>query len=449
VVNSRKSNTHVVVVGGGFAGLACTRKLAKSNDVRITLIDKNNYHQFQPLLYQLATAGLGTGDVATSLRQVLRGHANVDVKMSEVMVVEPKTRTVATRTGETYQGDFLVLATGSCANFFDVQGAEKNSVPLYSLEDAQRLRSRVLTMFEDADRNPKIVDDGALNFIIIGGGPTGTELAGALADMTNLTMTREYTDLAVKRARVYLIESGHFLLAPFSTEAHEYAARALRQKGVQVRLGEEVKEITPEYVSLSDGTRIPTRTAIWAGGVMAASLADHSGLPRGCGGRIEVHPDLTVEGFPGVYALGDFANIPGADGRALPQLASVAQQCGTWTANNILADIAGEPRTAFYYRDRGILAMIGRDAAIAEIGRKRHELEGPIAFAAWLGVHALLMTGVREKIDAFIDWAWDYFSKIRPVQVLDRSDDNRIGWDQGAPAESSGSATSPSEKART
>jgi NADH dehydrogenase len=356
------------------------------------------------------------------------------------MVVEPRTRTVTTRTGETYQGDFLVLAAGSCANFFDTQGAEKNSLPLYSLEEARQLRSRVLTMFEDADRDPKIVEDGGLNFVIIGGGPTGTELAGALADMINLTMTREYTDLAVKRARIYLIEHGHSLLAPFSAETQEYAARVLRQKGVQLRLGDEVKEITPEHVILSDGTRIQTRTAVWAGGLMAASLAEHTGLPRGRGGRIEVQPDLTVEGFPGVYALGDFANVPDTDGRALPQLASVAQQCGAWTANNILAEVAGKPRTAFHYRDRGILAMIGRDAAVAEIGRKKHELDGPIAFAAWLGVHALLMTGVREKIEAFIDWAWDYFSRNRPIQVLDRSDENRINWDQGAPVES---ATKP------
>lgn len=446
-MNSATSKPHVVVVGGGFAGLACARRLAKSDALRLTLIDKNNYHQFQPLLYQLATAELGTGDVATSLRQLFRGHANVDVKMSEVMVVDPTTRTVTTRTGETYQGDFLVLAAGSCANFFDTQGAEKNSLPLYSLDEAQRLRSRVLGMFEDADRDPKIVEDGALNFVIIGGGPTGTELAGALADMINLTMTREYTDLAVKRARIYLVEHGHALLAPFSAEAHEYAARKLRQKGVQLRLGDEVKEITPEYVVLSDGTKILTRTAIWAGGLMAAPLAEHAGLPRGRGGRIEVQPDLTVEGFPGVYALGDFANVPDADGRALPQLASVAQQCGTWTATNILTEIAGKPRTAFRYHDKGIMAMIGRDAAVAEVGRNRHELDGPIAFAAWLGVHALLMTGVREKIEAFIDWAWDYFSRTRPIQVLDRGDQNRIDWDQGEPAESS--TTPPSVNTST
>jgi len=427
-VDTNATKTHIVIVGGGFAGLGCARKLAKSDDVRVTLIDKNNYHQFQPLLYQIATSELGSGDVATSLRQSLRAHANVDVKMSEVMVADPRSRTVTTRDGQSYQGDFLVLAAGSQANFFNTQGAEQYSFPLYSLEEAQRLRSRVLAVFEDADRDPGLVDKGALNFVVIGGGPTGTELAGALADMINLTMPREYPELAVKRAQVYLVEHGSTLLAPFSVEAHEYAARALQRKGVRLLLGQAVTEVASDHARLSDGTVIPSRTVVWAGGLMASPLADDSGLPRGRGGRIEVQPDLTVDGFPGVYVLGDFANIPGADGRPLPQLASVSQQCGVWTANNILAEIAGKPRTAFHYHDKGIMAMIGRDAAVAELGSKRHELEGPIAAAAWLGVHAALMSGVRERIEAFIDWAWNYFGKVRPIQVLDRSDENRIDW---------------------
>jgi NADH dehydrogenase len=431
-VDTNTTKKHVVIVGGGFAGLGCARTLAKSDDVRVTLIDRHNYHQFQPLLYQVATAELGPGDIATSLRQSLRAYANVDVKMSEVMVADPTHRTVTTRDGQSYQGDFLVLAAGSQANFFHTPGAEPNGFPLYSLEEAERLRSRVLTVFEDADRDPSVIEKGALNFVVIGGGPTGTELAGALADMVNLTMTREYHDLAVKRAQVYLVEHGSTLLAPFSAEAHEYAARALQRKGVRLLLGQAVTEVASDQVRLSDGTVIPTRTAVWAGGLMAAPLADNSGLPRGRGGRIEVEPDLTVDGFPGVYALGDFANIPGADGRALPQLASVAQQCGVWTAKNILAEISGKPRTAFHYHDKGIMAMIGRDAAVAELGSKRHELEGPIAVAAWLGVHALLMSGVRERIEAFVDWTWNYFGKVRPIQVLDRSNENRIDWGEEA-----------------
>jgi NADH:ubiquinone reductase (H+-translocating) len=431
-MNNHDFKPHVVIVGGGFAGLACARKLAKSDNVRVTLIDKNNYHQFQPLLYQLATAELSTPDVATSLRHSLRGHANVDVKMQEVTAVNPVTRTVTTRQGESYRGDFLVLAAGSQANFFGTAGAKENAFPLYSLEEAQRLRSRILAVFEEADRDPKLVEQGALNFVIVGGGATGTEIAGALADMINLTMPTEYGDLAVNYARVYLVDHGKALLAPFPVKAHDYAAQALQRKGVQLLMGIGVKEVAPDRVLLSDGSSILTRTAVWAGGLMAAPLAANTGLPQGHGRRIEVGPDLTVQGFPGVYALGDFANISGPDNETLPQLGSVAQQGGEWTAKNILAEIAGEARTPFHYRDKGIMAMIGRDSAVAAIGKKKHELDGPIAFAAWLGVHALLMSGVRERIEAFIDWAWDYFGKSRPTQVLDRSDQRRIDWGEGA-----------------
>ncbi len=428
----------VVIVGGGFAGLACARKLAKSSDdVQITLIDKNNYNQFQPLLYQLATAELGTDDVAASLRQCLCRHSNVEVNLGEVVGANPKTRTVTTRQGKSYQGDFLVLAAGSQANFFGTTGGVDNAFPLYSLEEAQNLRSRILTVFEDAVRDSSLVEKGALNFVIVGGGPTGAEIAGALADMVQNTMTREYADLAVKRTRVYLIDHGHSLLSAFPVEAHEYAARTLQRKGVQLRLGTGVKEVAPDHALLSDGTSIPTRTVIWAGGLMAAPLAANAGLPRGHGGRIEVRPDLKVEGFPGIYVLGDFANIPAGDGETLPQLGSVAQQCGVWAAKNILAEIAGEAPTAFHYHDKGIMAMIGRNAAVAAIGKKRHELDGPVAFAAWLGVHALLMSGARVKIEAFIDWAWSYFEKSRPIQVLDRSDEKRIDWDDGTETDKS------------
>jgi NADH:ubiquinone reductase (H+-translocating) len=429
-MNTRGSPKHVVIVGGGFAGLACARKLAKSDDVQITLIDKNNYSQFLPLLYQLATCQLGTDDVAASLRQSLVRHTNAEVKRSEVAAVDPKTRTVTTRDGKSYQGDFLVLAAGSQANFFGTAGAQENAFPLYSVEEAQRLRSRILTVFEDADRDPKLLEQGALNFVVIGGGPTGTEISGALADMIHHTMTREYTDLAVNRAQVYLIDHGHALLAAFPADAHDYAARALQRKGVQLKLGTAVKEVAPDRVLLSDGTSIPTRTVIWAGGLMASPLSASSGLQRGHGGRIEARPDLTVEGFPGVYVLGDFANIPSSDNEALPQLGSVAQQSGVWAAKNILAEIAGEARTPFHYHDKGIMAMIGRNSAVAAIGKKRHELDGPIAFAAWIGVHALLMSGVRARIEAFVDWAWSYFGRSGPIQVLDRSDETRIDWGQ-------------------
>jgi NADH:ubiquinone reductase (H+-translocating) len=435
-MNIYGAKVHVVIVGGGFAGLACARKLAQSDDVRVTLIDKHNYHQFQPLLYQLATAELATGDIATSLRQSLRRHPNVDVKMQEVTTVKPATGTVTTREGESYQGDFLVLAAGSQANFFGTTGAKENAFPLYSVVDAQRLRSRILAVFEDADRDRVLVEQGALNFVVVGGGATGTEIAGALADMINLTMPGEYGDLALNYARIYLVDHRQELLGSFPVKAHEYAARVLQEKGVQLLMGVGVKEVASDHVALSDGTSILTRTTVWAGGLMASPLAAKTALPQGRGGRIEVRPDLTVEGFPGVYALGDFANVPSPEGQSLPQLGSVALQSGGWAAKNILADIAGETRTPFHYHDKGIMAMIGRDAAVAVVGKKRHELDGPIAFAAWLGVHALLMATVRERIEAFIDWAWNYFGRSRPIQVLDRSDAGRIDWNEGAKGES-------------
>ena len=437
---SGEAQTHVVIVGGGFAGLGCARRLCKHDDVHVTLIDQHNYHQFQPLLYQLATSQLSSGDVAYPLRAAFRKHPNVDVKLAEVGALDPEARTVTTVEGQTYAGDVLVLAAGAQANFFRTPGAEAEAFPLYSVEDAERLRSRILAVFEDADRDPRLIDQGALNFVVVGAGPTGTELAGALADMISGTMAVEYRDLAVQAAHIYLVDVGHAVLGAFSDRAHTYASKALERKGVKLRLGTAVKEVAPDRVVLSDGTTIMTRCVVWAGGEMAAPLAATGGLPTGRGGRVDVQGDLTVEGFPNVYALGDMANIPGPDGAALPQLGSVALQGGQWTADNIRAGIAGKPPKAFHYHDKGIMAMIGRGAAVAEVGEHRHELHGSIAFAAWLGVHAMLMTGVRARVDAFVDWASDYFSTARGPQVLDRSGAARIDWGDPEEAEAETSA---------
>jgi NADH dehydrogenase len=219
------------------------------------------------------------------------------------------------------------------------------------------------------------------------------------------------------------------LLGPFSDSAHDYVAKILSRKGVQMHLGVAVTEIGPGHVTLADGTTILTRCVIWGGGIMAPPLAAVAGLPLGRGGRIEVQPDLTVEGFDGVYAIGDVANIPAPQGGAHPQLGSVALQSGAWAADNIVADAAGKPRKSFHYHDKGIMAMIGRGAAIAEVGEHRHELHGVIAFSAWLGVHAALMSGVRNRVDAFISWGSDYFTSARGPQVLDRADVAQIDWD--------------------
>lgn len=316
---------HVIIIGCGFAGLGCAKKLAKHDNLHITLIDKNNYHQFQPLLYQLASSVLGSDQIATSIRELVKKRTNGDFKMAEVISIDPHTLTITTKTGEKYQGDFLVLATGSEAQFFGTPGASQYAFPLYSLNDAERLRSRILTVFEDVDRNQELMKKGALNFVIVGAGPTGTEMAGALADMLNDVMPCEYTDLDVKAARVYLVDPVPTVLNAFSEKSQKYATKQLQKRGVELRLGLSVKEVESGSVLLSDGTRILTHAVIWAAGLKATELANHSGLPQGHGQRINVQPDLTVNGFPNIYVLGDCANIPASAGKSFPQLGSIAR----------------------------------------------------------------------------------------------------------------------------
>ncbi len=419
----------VVIVGGGFAGLGCAHRLADEKDVSVTLIDRNNYHQFQPLLYQVATSQLAPSDIANSLRDVFADQENVDVKLAEIDSLDIGTKTVRSTDGGEWSADALVLAAGSQPNFFNTAGADDYSFPLYSLDDATKLRSRILGLLEQVDRDPSLIERGALNFVIVGGGPTGVEVAGAIADMINVTVPAEYTNLDASEAHIYLVDHGDALLKPFSDKAHGYVARVLKDKGVDVQLETGLQEVYSGHAVFSDGTVVPTRCIVWGGGIMAADVAANCGLAQGRGGRVDVEPDLTLKDHPGVYAIGDVANIPGPEGRQLPQLGSVALQSGAWAAENILADFKGEPRKPFEYHDKGIMAMIGRGAAIAEVGKNHHEVHGEFAHMAWLGVHASLMTGTKARIEAFVDWAWDGFSKTGGPHVLDRGDEANIDWD--------------------
>jgi NADH dehydrogenase len=431
----RDQPTHVVVVGGGFAGVACTRRLAGQPGVRVTLLERNGYHHFQPLLYQVATAELTPDDIRFDLEAMFAKDDNVEVRTAEVTAVDPSAPSVTLDGGEVVACDLLVLAAGSQPNFFHTPGADRHTFPLYSLQDAERVRSRVLQLIEDASAKPELVDEGALTFVIIGAGATGVETAGALAELVHDVMPHVHPHLAVAGAKIILVDLGHAVLGPFSPDAHDYAARQLQRRGVQLKLGTSATEIGPDHVTLSDGTVVRTHLTVWGGGLMAAPLAAGSGLAQGRGGRIDVRPDLTVEGFPAVYALGDLANIPDADDQALPQLGSVAQQAGDWAGRSILGSLRGEGRRPFQYHDKGIMAMIGRKAAVAEIGEHRHELHGRLAFAAWLGVHAQLLANAGAELHAFLTWADEFYlrSYHRSAALLDPAtiDTPRIHWNKG------------------
>ncbi len=429
-MSATNGRRHVVIVGGGFAGLGCAQRLAKHDQVRVTLIDRNNYHQFQPMLYQVATSQVAPASIANSLRDVFAGKDNIDIKLAEIVAVDTKTKTVTASDGGEWTGDVLVLAAGAQPNFFGTPGAPEHSFPLYSLDDATRLRSRILGIFEHVDRDPSLVSRGALNFVIVGGGPTGVEVAGAIADMLSITVPAEYRNLDPSVARVRVLDYGNALLTAFSDKAHGYVAKVMKDKGVEVQLGTGVKEVHSGHAVLSDGSVIATRCVIWGGGIMAAPVAADCGLAQGKGGRVDAQTDLTLAGDPDVYVVGDIANIPDpAGGEPLPQLGSVALQSGTWAADNILAGFEGKPRKPFAYHDKGIMAMIGRGAAIAEVGKKHHEVHGDLAHMAWLGVHASLLSGTRAKIEAVIDWSWDHFTSTGGPHVLDRDDAAEIDWE--------------------
>ena len=417
--------TRVLIIGGGFAGVACARELAKHKDVAVTLVDRNDYHQFQPLLYQVATSMLPGQNIAYPLRKIAAEYDDFEAKRADVVAINPAARTATTADGQVLAADYLVLAAGSQPNFFGTPGAE-HAFPLYSLDDAERLRTRIIQAFEEADRDPSKIDEGAITFVIVGGGPTGVEVAGARAELIHSTMLHEMPELE-KRATVHLVDHGKALLGMFADKAHGYAQRVLEKDGVQLHMGVAVTEIGPGHVTLSDGTSIPTRCVIWGGGLKAAPVAGSSGMTQGRGGRIDVDPDFRVPGFPGVLAIGDIANIPDRDGKTHPQLGSVALQSGSAAARTILDDRAGKTPKAFSYLDKGTMAMIGRGAAVAQVAGI--ELQGKAAFAAWLGVHAALMTGGSNRVDSFRSWAVDFFGKERAPQALDRSGTPEMIWE--------------------
>ncbi|GAA3872169.1 NAD(P)/FAD-dependent oxidoreductase [Leifsonia kafniensis] len=415
----------VIVAGGGMAGAACASELAK-NGIDVTLIDRHDYTQFQPLLYQVATSQLPAEDIARPLARMFRDRAQVTVVTGEVTAIDVGMRTVTTDARTFGPADQLVLAAGSQANFFGVPGAAEHAFPLYTVRDAELLRRHLRDRLRELSKPDS---DGALTVVICGGGATGVEIAGALAELFRALLD---DGKLVGRATVRLVELGKVLLAPFTDRSHRYALGKLTKMGVDVTFGVAVSSVDIDSATLSDGSTVATDTVIWAGGISGASLVASSSITPGRGGRIDVAADLTVPGHPDVFAIGDVANVPDPAGGTFPQLGSVAQQSGTWVAKNIRALREGKAPTPFHYHDKGIMAMIGRNAAVAEVGPHRHQLEGPFAFAAWLGLHGALLSGFHEKGDALMNWADDYIHHARAADLELEESVGRIAWSDDA-----------------
>ncbi|HET6977368.1 MAG TPA: NAD(P)/FAD-dependent oxidoreductase [Pyrinomonadaceae bacterium] len=409
------SYPHVVIVGAGFGGLGVAEQLAHV-PAHVTLIDRHNYHTFQPLLYQVATSLLNAEDVGAPVRSIFRHQENVNFRLGTVTGINVPDRKLRLEDGHEINYDYLVLAGGATVNYFGTPGAAENAFPLYTLMHAVKLRNHVMQRFEAADRDPLIVDDGALNFVIVGAGPTGVETAGALSDLFYNLLPQDYHQLATEMAKIILVEMGHEVLAAFKENLRNYARNELESRGVELRLGESVAEVGPTAVKLKSGEEIKAHTLIWAAGVQASPLAQMLGMPLGRGGRVKLDPDLSVPDHPEIFVVGDMGEVT-SDGQVLPQLGSVAMQSGEHVAHQIARRIAGEATYAFKYWDKGVMATIGRGSAVVEFPNQR-TLHGPIAYFAWLGVHLALLSGTRNRIETLWNWGWSALTHDRAARII-------------------------------
>ena len=417
---SSGTHPHVVILGGGFGGLAVARNLAHTN-ARITLIDRRNHHLFQPLLYQVATAGLSAPSIAAPLRQILRKQPNATVLMDEALGVDLDRRVVTLTHGDLGY-DALVVATGATHAYFGHDEWERHAPGLKTLDDAFAIRRRVLLAFERAERE----DDPAkrqawLNFVIVGGGATGVELAGTLAEIARHTLPREFRRADPRRANVLLVEAGPRLLPAFAPELTEKARRQLEKLGVEVRLGTAVTAIDEAGVMLGEQPHA-ARTVLWAAGVAASPLGRALGAPVDRAGRVEVLPDLSLPGHPEVFVIGDLASVTQADGRPVPGVAPAAKQMGRYVADTLKARWRGAAAAApFSYRDDGSLATIGRMAAVAQFGKVK--LSGLLAWWVWLVAHIAFLIGFRNRLVVMLDWAWAYWTYQRHARIVIGSDE--------------------------
>jgi NADH dehydrogenase len=404
----------IVVIGGGFAGLWAIRELRNAQDVAITLIDKSNHHLFQPLLYQVATAGLAAPSIAAPLRHILRDQRNATVLMGEITGIDKAAREV-TMGDRRIPYDYLLVASGATHAYFGHDEWERHAPGLKNLDDAFAIRARILSAFEQAEAaSTEAVCHSCLTFVVIGGGPTGVELAGTLAEIARHTLANDFRNIDPRKARVLLIEAGPRVLGAFPEALSGKARKQLEKLGVEVMTGAPVSEIGQDFVLVGD-KRIAARTTLWAAGVAASPLGKQLGAELDRAGRVRVQPDLSLAAHPEVFVAGDLANTT-SEGKPVPGVAPAAKQMGTQVARNIRARIAGQPTTAFRYRDFGSLATIGRHSAVAQLPNL--SLSGIVAWWFWLVLHIYFLIGFRSRLIVLINWAWAYFTYARGARII-------------------------------
>ncbi|HEY6767812.1 MAG TPA: NAD(P)/FAD-dependent oxidoreductase [Candidatus Sulfotelmatobacter sp.] len=435
--HAENKTPRVVIVGGGFGGLTAAKILA-SAPARITLIDRKNFHTFQPLLYQVATAGLSPGEIAAPIRSVLQHRENIEVLMSEVTGFDLQRRCVETAEGS-IPYDYLIVAAGAGHSYFGHDDWEPYAPGLKTIEDALEIRRRVLLAFELAERQAVHGEPPTpLNFVVVGGGPTGVELAGTLAEISHHALAHEFRSIDPKMAHILLLEGGPRVLPSYAEDLSRSAQQQLERLGVEVRTSALVTKVEAGSICVGE-TRMPATVILWAAGVAASPLGKKLGVPVDRAGRVLVQPDLTLPDHPEVFVIGDLASSRDERGKPLPGVAPVAMQQGRYAANAIRNEISrtANPRQRFHYHNKGSLATIGRAAAIAEFGRIH--ISGFIAWLAWLFVHILFLIGFRNRLLVFIQWAWSYFTYERGARLITGST-YLPGWPGSSPERSSSSA---------
>jgi NADH dehydrogenase len=418
-----KSTPRVVIVGAGFGGLRAAKGLLHER-VQITILDRKNHHTFQPLLYQVATAGLSPGEIAAPVRSIFRGDTNVVSLLEEVQDFDLARRLVRTREQD-IPYDYLIVAAGAMHAYFGHDEWEPLAPGLKTIEDALEIRRRVLLAFELAERQAVAGEaTEPVNFVVVGAGPTGVELAGTLAEITRHVLAHEFRHIDPSRAKILLLEGGPRVLPAYAEDLSRSAEEQLRHLGVEVRTNTMVTQVEPGAVRFGDN-RVVAPVILWAAGVAASPLGKMLGVPCDRAGRVQVQPDLSIPDHPEVFVIGDLASLKDENGKLLPGVAPVAMQEGTFAAKMIRRDLAGKPREPFKYWDKGSLATIGRAAAVAQFG-KLH-ISGFIAWLAWLFIHIFFLIGFRNRLLVFIQWAWSYMTYERGARLITGSSE-LPGW---------------------